>query len=251
MCCLLPSLPPSRLIAPQHKRDYHTRCEGSSSCAAVSVAEYLLFMTRKMLLRVVLAVFLAHSIRVPAAPLNEYEVKAGYLLNFVEFVEWPPGAFPDAKSPVVLGVIGKDPFGAELDKLQDKIVNGRKLQIKRFKGALEFRGEETPGRRQHTLALKQSRKLAELKSCHILFVSSSEKSYLPLILKPLKGASILTVGDTEMFVHEGGIVNFLDSVNRVQLEINLDTADQARLKISSKLLSLAKVIKTERPDEKK
>ena len=119
MCCLLPSLPPSRLIAPQHKRDYHTRCEGSSSCAAVSVAEYLLFMTRKMLLRVVLAVFLAHSIRVPAAPLNEYEVKAGYLLNFVEFVEWPPGAFPDAKSPVVLGVIGKDPFGAELDKLQD------------------------------------------------------------------------------------------------------------------------------------
>ena len=82
-------------------------------------------------------------------------------------------------------------------------------------------------------------------------MSSSEKSYLPLILKPLKGASILTVGDTEMFVHEGGIINFLDSVNRVQLEINLDTAEQARLKISSKLLSLAKVIKTERPDEKK
>src|SRR2546430_21732 len=215
MCCLspsLPPLPPTRLIAPRHERNYHARCEGSSSCAAGSVAEYLLFMTRKMLLRVVLAVFLAHSIRVPAAPLNEYEVKAGYLLNFVEFVEWPPSAFPDARSPVVLGVIGKDPFGAELDKLQDKIVNGRRLQIKRFKGALEFRGEETPGRRQDDLAVKRARKLAELRSCHILFISSSEKNYLPLILKPLKGASVLTVSETEAFVGAGGIIKDRKSV---------------------------------------
>src|SRR5690242_18007233 len=178
-----------------------------------------------------------------ATPRSKYETKAGYLLNFAEFIEWPAASFSNAKSPIVLGVVGKDPFGAELDKLQGKTVNGRKLQIKRFKGALEFRGEETPGRRQDTLALKQAKKLGELKSCHILFVSASEKNYLPLILKPLKGAGILTVGDTEMFVHEGGIINFLDSINRVQLEINLDAAEQARLKISSKLLSLAKVIK--------
>jgi len=208
-------------------------------------------MSRQILPLVALVACLTHGNRVLATPPGEYETKAGYLLNFVEFVEWPAGAFADAKSPVIIGIVGKDPFGAELDRLQDKVVNGRKLQIKRFKGALEFRGEETPGRRHDDLALKQARKLAELKSCHILFISLSEKNYLPLILKPLKGASVLTVSETELFAHEGGIINFLDSANRVQLEVNLDAAEQARLRISSKLLNLAKVIKTEHSDGKR
>ncbi|PYJ57430.1 MAG: DUF4154 domain-containing protein [Verrucomicrobia bacterium] len=208
-------------------------------------------MSRKSSAWVVLVAFLAHSSRVPATPVSDYETKAGYLLNFVEFVEWPSAAFAGPTSPLVIGVMGKDPFGAELDKLQGKTVNGRKLEIKRFKGALEFRGEETPGRRQDNLAVKQARKLAELRSCHILFISSSEKNYLPLILKPLKGASVLTVSETEAFVGAGGIINFLDNGNSLQLEINLDSAEQARLKISSKLLSLAKVIKIEHPDEKR
>jgi len=206
-------------------------------------------MSGKVLPLVALGVFLGHSPGAPATPRGEYETKAGYLLNFIEFVEWPAGAFADAKSAVVLGVMGKDPFGAQLDKVQDKVINGRTLQIKRFKGPLEFQGEETPGRRQDGLALKRARKLAELRSCHILFISSSEKNYLPQILKSLKGASVLTVGECDVFARQGGIINFLDDGNRVQLEINLEAAQQAQLKISSKLLSLAKVIKIEHIDE--
>src|SRR5206468_5856415 len=122
-----------------------------------------------------------------------------YLLNLIEFVEWPAGTFPDAQSPVILGVIGKDPFGVELEKMQAKIINGRKVQVKRFKGALEFRGEENPGRRQEGLILKQSRKLAELRTCHILFISSSERSHVPFILKPLKDSGVLTVSETVTF----------------------------------------------------
>ena len=186
-----------------------------------------------------------------AAPRSKYETKAGYLLNFAEFIEWPAGAFRDAKSPIILGVVGKDPFGAELDKLQGKTVNGRTLKIKRFKGALEFRGEATPGRRQDDLSVKQAKKLAEMKSCHILFITSSEKNFLPQTLKPFRGARVLTVGETDSFAREGGIITFVDGENNVQLEINLAAADQARLKISSKLLSLAKVIKIEREAEKK
>jgi len=195
--------------------------------------------------------FFASANRVPAEPANEYQTKAGYLLNVVEFVEWPAGAFSGANSPIVLGVIGKDPFGAELNKLENRVINGRKLQIKRFKGTLEFRGEETPGRRQDDLALKRARKLAELRSCHILFISASEKDRLPSILKPLKGASTLTVGETEAFARGGGVVNFLSDGSRVQLEINLNAAEQARLKISSKLLSLAKVVRSEAEDGRK
>ena len=200
-------------------------------------------MSFKILPWVALMALFAHSIQIPAMPPNEYETKAGYLLNFVEFIEWPSGTFADAQAPVIVGVMGTDPFGAELDKLQGKVVNGRKLQIKRFKGLMEFRGEETPGRRQDGLLMKQTQKLMELKSCHILFISSSEKKHVPLILKPLKDASVLTVSETEGFAQVGGIINFLDDGKRVQLEINLDAADRARLKISSKLLSLAKIIK--------
>src|SRR5712671_2655835 len=150
-------------------------------------------MSLKLLPLVALGFFLALSTPVPATSQTEYETKAGYLLNLVEFVEWPVGAFPDAQSPVILGVIGKDPFGAELEKMQARIINGRKVQIRRFKGAMEFRGEETPGRRQEGLVLKQARKLSELRSCHILFISSSERTHVPFILKPLKDAGVLTV----------------------------------------------------------
>jgi hypothetical protein len=208
-------------------------------------------MYRILLPLVVLTAFFEGSPGVSAAAPTEYETKAGYLLNFVEFVEWPAEAFQDATSPVIVGVMGKDPFGAELEKLQDKLVNGRKLQIKRFKGALEFRGAEAPGRRQENLTLSQLKKLAELKSCHVLFISSSEKKYLPMVLKPLKTSCVVTVGETPAFVREGGIINFLNEGKRVQFEINLDAAGSARLKFSSKLLGLAKVIKSEHPDEKK
>jgi len=208
-------------------------------------------MCRKILTSLALGALLLQTIANAAAPRSRYETKAGYLLNFAEFIEWPAGAFADAKSPIILGVVGKDPFGPELDKLQGKTANGRKLEIKRFKGALEFRGEATPGRRQDDLSSKQAKKLAEMKSCHMLFITSSEKNYLPQTLKPFRGTSVLTVGEIESFAREGGMITFVDSENSVQLEINLAAAEQARLKISSKLLSLAKVIKIEREAEKK
>ena len=208
-------------------------------------------MWRRILTSLALGVLLMQTGVSAATPRSKYETKAGYLLNFAEFIEWPAGSFPGAKSPVILGVVGKDPFGAELDKLQGKTVNGRTLEIKRFKGALEFRGEATPGRRQDDLSVKQAKKLAEMKTCHILFITASEKNFLPQTLKPFRGASVLTVGETDSFAREGGIITFVDSENSVQLEINLAAAEQARLKISSKLLSLPKVIKIEHEVEKK
>jgi hypothetical protein len=209
-------------------------------------------MSPKNLTTVTLMAALSLQVSVlPATVRGKYETKAGYLLNFAEFVEWPAGTFASAHSPIILGVVGQDPFGDELDKLRGKNVNGRTLEIKRFKGALEFRGAETPGRRQNDLVSKQARKLAEMKSCHILFITASEKNFLPQLLKPFRGASVLTVGESDSFAREGGIITFVDGGDSVQLEINLAAAEQARLKISSKLLSLAKVIKIEREPEKK
>jgi YfiR/HmsC-like len=178
-----------------------------------------------------------------ATPGGLYALKLQYMLDMTEFVEWPAGAFPDSRAPFVLGIIGEDPFRAELDKLKNKQVKGRPLEIKRFKGALEFMGRLTPGRRQDDLVAQRNQKYAAMRSCHILFISDSEENRLGLILEPLGNAGVLTVSDAASFAEQGGIVKFLDDHGKVGLEINLQAAERAHLRISSKLLSLAKVIK--------
>lgn len=191
-----------------------------------------------------LIVLLAALLRTVAEeePLGPAAMKAGVLLNVAEFVEWPTNAFSNAAAPIVLGVLGKDPFGPELEKLQGRKIDRRNIEIRRFRGLLEFRGEETPGRRQEGLAEKRSRKARELKACHILFISSSEKDSLETILKSIGDAHVLTVGELPEFTRQGGVVGFIGSGPKVLLEINLDAAREARLKISSKLLSLSRVV---------
>ena len=150
---------------------------------------------------------------------TEYQIKAAFLYNFAKFVEWPADAFTDPHSPIVLGIVGEDPFGSDLDGIvYAKTVNGRGFMVKRL----------APG--------------PDLRTCHILFISSSEKKRLAQILEQLKGSSVLTVGEMDRFVQSGGAVNFLLEQNRVRFEINVDAAARARLKISSKLLALARSV---------
>ena len=159
---------------------------------------------------------------------SEYQVKAAFLYNFARFVEWPSNAFPDAQAPILLGVVGEDPFGGALEQvIKGKTVNGRELVLKR-------------------LTRQQ-----DLKGFHMLFVSSSEARHLSQILESLKGKCVLTIGETEGFAQTGGVINFTLEENKVHFEINVDTAERAHLKISSKLLALAKVLKDEHPDARK
>jgi len=150
---------------------------------------------------------------------GEYQVKAAFLFNFAKFVEWPPGSFSDASAPLRICVLGQDPFGQELrDITAKKTANGRKIQV------------------EQVLALQLAR------TCHILFIASSEKAHLKQILENLRGADLLTVGDTKGFVQRGGVINFVLEDNRVLFEVNHQAAQQAGLKISSKLLNVAKLV---------
>lgn len=161
--------------------------------------------------------------RAQSEPPTEYQIKAAFLYNFAKFVEWPADTFADPHAPLVLGIVGEDPFGSALDKLAvDKTVNGRGLVIKR---------------------LKQG---PDLRNCHILFVSSSERKRIPQILGSLQGASVLTVGETERFAQSGGVIDFILEENKVRFEINSDAAARARLNISSKLLALARMVADQR-----
>jgi hypothetical protein len=157
-----------------------------------------------------------------AEPLSEYRVKAVFLYNFAKFVEWTPARSTATHEPIILGVVGDDPFGEVLEQtIKGKTVNGRELVVKRFPHPSEAR------------------------ACQVLFISSSEKKRLRSIFESLRGASVLTVGETEGFAQLGGIVNFVLEDNRVHFEVNVDAAERAKLKISSKLLSLARIVKDE------
>ena len=149
---------------------------------------------------------------------NEYDLKAAVLFNFAQFVEWPAESFPSADAPIIIGVLGEDPFGASLDEIvANEAVRNRRLVIKRF----------------HTVG--------EIGPCHILFISPGES--LPRVLAALRHRSILTVGETPDFATRSGMIGFVVSDNRLRLRINLKAARAAQLTISSKLLRQAQIVR--------
>lgn len=149
---------------------------------------------------------------------REYAVKAAFLYNFAKFVDWPADAFKNENSPFVLGIVGADPFGSALESLKEKTVKGHKLVIKRLP------------------------RLENFEDCHLLFISGSEKSNLRSVLAAVKNHNILTVSDLERFAHQGGMVGLVTADNTIQFEVNLEPIQRSKLKVSSQLLKLAKII---------
>jgi hypothetical protein len=150
---------------------------------------------------------------------SEYQVKSAFLYNFAKFTEWPSSAFADAQSPLVIGVVGDDPFGRQLDEMvAGKSINGRSIEIRRL------------------------RRGSDLRQCHLLFVSASERKGLAAILAGVKSFGVLTVSDLDGFLRNGGAIELLLVDDRVRFDINLEPAHQAGLKISSKLLALARSV---------
>ena len=146
---------------------------------------------------------------------RHYQLKAAFLVNFAQYVEWPTEAFPTEETPFVFGVLGDNPFRPALkDLVTGEVVNGRKAVVEEYKSVREIR------------------------RCHILFISDSERTRLPAIMRALKGRSILTVSDLEGFEREGGMIRFVTQT-RVRFRINSAAASEANLTISSKLLRLA------------
>ena len=156
---------------------------------------------------------------------REYDLKAVLLYHFTQFVEWPAASFPRPDSPMVIGVLGRDPFGRALDILATQPAeNGRRIIIVRL------------------------RNLEAARNCHILFVSESEQDRLPEIIAALRNLPVLTVGDFEGFATGGGIVCFMKTPDdRIRLRINLDSVRASGLNMSAKLLRIAEVISSSKP----
>lgn len=176
---------------------------------------------RLLLLAVLLPVFLvAHGeVGLP----NEFQIKAVFLYNFAQFVDWPPDAFESSDSPLIIGVLGMDPFGDFLEAtVRGETVNGRRLVVERY------------------------RWVSEVDECHVLFVSGSEGSQAGHIAAMLEGRAILTVSDWESAGRGWPMIRFVMQRNRIRLRINLDAARSAGLTISSKLLRSAEMVTASR-----
>jgi hypothetical protein len=153
--------------------------------------------------------------RAEVGQLSENQVKAAYLFNFAKFVEWPASAFPGAGTPLVIGFIGKGPYGEAHDALAGRLAKGHKVQVKQF-----TRVEEVGG-------------------CHILFIAASERGRLKEILRALPATGVLTVSDIGHFCNSGGMIALVSRGERVQFEVHIGNAERAGLKLSSQMLKLA------------
>jgi hypothetical protein len=168
-------------------------------------------------LAVALALALAMPVAIPAQAANEYEVRAAFLFNFTRFVDWPPST---GSGPFCIGIEGADPFGSALDEA----VKGRSA-------------------RGHAIAVKHFKPGEESAPCQIVFISGTDAKKMRAALGRLQHAAVLTVGEGAGFCHSGGVIAFQVEDNKVRLEINPDAAQRARLQISSKLLTLATLVR--------
>lgn len=170
------------------------------------------------LLVLVLALLTTEPLPLSAAASTprEYTVKGAFLYNFVHFVDWPAAAFTSGESPFTVGILGKNPFGTNLESLNGQSVKNRQLLVKTL-GSIE-----------------------EAKDCQLVFISNSERGRLLQILTALQDVPVLTVSDIEGFAASGGMIHFVTLEDKVRFEINLKEAQAVKLKLSSQLLKLAR-----------
>ena len=153
----------------------------------------------------------------------EYRVKAAYLYNFAVFVTWPDedGASLD---PIVVGVLGDDPFGELLDATLDgKLVRERPLEIRRYAS------------------------LEELGQCDVLFVAADQSATVDRILEQVGSRAVLTISELDGIARRGGVVTLYRESDRIRFRVNIASAERAGLKVSSRLLKLAEVVRETTP----
>jgi len=151
---------------------------------------------------------------------EEYALKAAVLYNVSKFVEWPPQAFSNPSAAIGICILGDDPFGNFLDDVvRGKTVGDRPLTV--------YRRASLPAGNE----------------CKILFIAASERRRMPALLASVAAPGLLTVGDTPEFTAQGGIIAFQLEGQRIRLSVNLSAAEKAKLRISSRLLSLATIIR--------
>ncbi|UAY51543.1 YfiR family protein [Ferruginibacter albus] len=154
---------------------------------------------------------------------REFQVKAVFLFNFTQFVDWPPASFTSSHSNIVIGILGTDPFGSYLEQT--------------------IEGEKANG---HPLVIRHFTSTDDIGACHVLFINVQDKKKLQQAIASLKGKNILTVSDDAAILPSGGMVHFIIKNDKIQLQVNLEAVKAANLTMSSKLLRLVEIYEPEK-----
>jgi len=149
----------------------------------------------------------------------ESQVKAAYIYNFTQFVYWDKRQGDTTISPIIISVLGNDPVGDLLKNFSEKQAAGRAITVKQSENATRA-----------------------LSDCHLIFIGGSEKQQLPAIFQQLRGTNVLTVSDIPGFARHGGMIGFFIEDGRVKIEIDLNAVNNAGLKVSAKLLEIARIV---------
>jgi hypothetical protein len=150
---------------------------------------------------------------------DEYRLKAAFLFHFAQLVDWPSTAFASDSDPVTLCTVGEDPFHGDLAAaVEGKSIGARPLRVRHFKQPQDIQG------------------------CQLLFVGNRDSANVSALLATLKDSPVLTVGETDDFVKQGGMIGFFIENDKIRFDINLQSAGHAKLRISSRLLLLARKV---------
>jgi len=184
--------------------------------------KYYAKIVRSIRLVITVLLLLSHlPLQAQSTPPLEYQLKAVFLFNFTQFVDWPPGSFDTDQSPLVIGILGENPFGSYLEET----VSGEKVN-------------------KHAVVVRYYKNAEDVKNCHLLFINLPDAKKRKQAIEVLRGMNILTVSDAPGFSNEGGMIRFFTRNNKISLQINLDASKSSELVFSSKLLRLADIYKS-------
>jgi uncharacterized protein DUF4154 len=184
----------------------------------MSILKNILFRSLFLLI-----VYCACSFSAQPASTREYQIKAAFIFNFTQFVEWPPQCFPAEKSPAIIGILGTDPFG----KYLEETVSGESIN-------------------NHPLLIKHFNTVDEITNCHVLFIGMTDKNKIKPIIEKLKGKNVLTISEANGFPKLGGMIRIYTKSDKINIQINLEATKGEDLVVSSKLLKIAEIVKTDK-----
>lgn len=151
---------------------------------------------------------------------GEYQVKALFLYNFMNFIDWPADSSFHSDHAINVCIVGDDPFDDALDAIRNETVKGKRMAIRFCRPTDEPRG------------------------CQVVFIPASSSNYVGRILRSIREPGVLTVADSEEACRQGAIIGFFIEQKKVRFAVNIEAARRAGLKISAKLLKLARIVKS-------
>lgn len=172
------------------------------------------------------------------------KIKAAYVLNFIKYTTWPEEQFEDEDSPIVVRVIDREnKLAATIKKtIGGKSARGRPVVVRRLVVPTEPAEPTADEAKAHRQAVKGF--IEQIRCCHLLYICESETEHTRQILRELKGADVLSVSDAPRFAERGGMLGLTLRRNRVMFDANPGAVAKTRVKVSSKVLKLARIVET-------